>query len=108
MWSKLINQTTRVSDPIGATFVRTLPSTEENHSARATVVRLAVAQRAEKLTEEERLLRQTVLDTSPLVGQGVELVESFREAICSRSEDKLAAWMVAGVFESGTGNQFIP
>jgi len=49
----------------------------------------------EKLTEEERLVRQTVLDASPIVSQGLELVESFRKAICSRSEEKLAAWMVA-------------
>ena len=49
----------------------------------------------EKLTEEERLVRQTVLDASPAVGRGLELVESFREAIGSRSQAKLVAWMDA-------------
>ena len=43
----------------------------------------------EKLKEEERLVRRAVLDASPVVGQGLKLVESFREAIGSRSEDKL-------------------
>jgi transposase len=47
----------------------------------------------QKLEEEEKLLRQAVLDASPAIRQGLELVESFREAISSRSEKKLAAWM---------------
>jgi transposase len=49
----------------------------------------------EKLTEEERLVREAVLDASPAVSQGLELVESFREAIGSRSEAKLITWMDA-------------
>ena len=49
----------------------------------------------EKLKEEERLVRQAVLDASPVVGEGLKLVESFREAIGSRSEDKLVTWMIA-------------
>ncbi|MBX3279377.1 MAG: hypothetical protein KF868_15345 [Acidobacteria bacterium] len=32
----------------------------------------------EKLTEEERIVRQAVLDASPVVGQGLKLVESYR------------------------------
>jgi transposase len=51
--------------------------------------------KGEKLTEEERLVRQTVIDASPVIGQGFELVESFREAIVGRSEDKLDASMDA-------------
>ena len=51
--------------------------------------------KGEKLTEEERLVRQTVLDASPVIGQGLELVESFRDAIGGRSEEKLDAWMDA-------------
>lgn len=49
----------------------------------------------EKLTEEERIVRQAVLDASPVVGQGLKLDESYREAIGSRIEEKLATWMVA-------------
>jgi len=49
----------------------------------------------EKLTEEERLVRQTILDASPAISQGLALVESFREAITGRSEAKLDAWMDA-------------
>jgi transposase len=49
----------------------------------------------EKLTEEERLARQAVLDASPVIVQGLKLVEFFREAIGSRSEKKLDVWMDA-------------
>jgi len=58
-------------------------------------IRSVGSKEGEKLTEEERLVRQTVLDASPVVGQGLELVGSFREAIGSRSEAKLVAWMDA-------------
>jgi len=51
--------------------------------------------KGEKLTEEEHLVRQSVLDASPVIGQGLELVESFRDAIGGRSEEKLDAWMDA-------------
>ena len=44
-----------------------------------------------KLTEEEYLVRDTVLDASPVIGQGLELVESFRETIGGRGEEKLDA-----------------
>jgi transposase len=58
-------------------------------------IRSVGSKEGEKLTEEERLVRQTVLDASPVVGQGLELFESFREAIGSRSEAELVAWMGA-------------
>jgi transposase len=51
--------------------------------------------KGDKLTEEECLVRQTVLDASPLIVQGLEMVESFREAIASRSEEKLDEWIDA-------------
>ena len=40
-------------------------------------------------------MRQTILDASPAISQGLALVESFREAITGRSEAKLDAWMDA-------------
>src|SRR5262245_754129 len=51
--------------------------------------------KGEKLTEEECLARQTVLDACPAIAQGLELIEAFRKAICSRSEKKFDAWMDA-------------
>jgi transposase len=49
----------------------------------------------EKLTKEECLARQTVLDACPAIVQGLELIEAFRKAICSRSEKRFDAWMDA-------------
>ena len=51
--------------------------------------------KGEKLTEEECLARQTVLDACPTIAQGLELIEAFRKAICSRSEKRFDAWMDA-------------
>jgi len=48
-----------------------------------------------KLTGEERQVRQAVLDASPVIRQGLKLVEPFREAINGRSETKLEAWLDA-------------
>src|SRR5262245_51688496 len=47
----------------------------------------------ESRTEEERLVRQTILDASPVISQGLGLVKSFRDAINGRSEAKLDVWM---------------
>jgi transposase len=74
--------------------VKTLPSAPKRLSVpgpRSCVWLLLKGE--QELEEEEKLLRQAVLDASPAIGQGLELVESFREAISTRSEKKLEAWM---------------
>ncbi|MBL8168616.1 MAG: ISL3 family transposase [Acidobacteria bacterium] len=47
----------------------------------------------QKLTEEEGQVRKAILEASPTIKQGLELVQLFRAAISSRSEEKLVAWM---------------
>lgn len=47
----------------------------------------------QKLGGEEKLLRETILNASPAIEQGLELIESFRKAMSSRSEKKLEDWM---------------
>lgn len=46
-----------------------------------------------RLTEEERQLRAAILEASPLVKKGLELVRTFRDAISARSEKRLDAWI---------------
>lgn len=47
----------------------------------------------ERLTDEERKLRPVILDASPLIKEGLELVRSFRDAICSGDERTLDSWI---------------
>lgn len=47
----------------------------------------------QKLTEEDRQRREAILGASPAIKQSLELVQSFRAAISSRSEEKLEGWI---------------
>jgi transposase len=47
----------------------------------------------DRLTDEERKLRPAILGASPLIKEGLELVKSFRDAICSRNERILDTWI---------------
>jgi len=48
-----------------------------------------------KLTETEQLLRATLLEMSPEIKKGREIVVAFRDLICARQADRLPAWMEA-------------
>lgn len=47
----------------------------------------------QSLDEDEKLVQSAILEASPVIQQGVELARSFREAISSRSEKRLEAWL---------------
>lgn len=47
----------------------------------------------DRLTDEERKLRPVILGASPLIKEGLELVISFRGAICSGDERILDSWI---------------
>lgn len=46
-----------------------------------------------KLTEHEQLLRETLLERSPAIRKGREIVTAFRDLISNRQAGKLTAWM---------------
>ena len=46
-----------------------------------------------KLTAQEQLLRETLLEMSPDIRKGREIVVAFRHLISHRQADKLTAWM---------------